>query len=451
MQKQNKAKFRSFTKRLQCILSAVLILLMTLSTVPIETFANDENKYGLRIAGVRVTEENASDVLGNGVFSYDVSTKTLTVKGDYKYDGTLSIIETIGSDLKIYVASDSHLTMLPGSGALEIYDDTTITGPGVLTIESRRVAIYIDRGHLTISDAAVNVICHSPDPQCAVDVQTGMLSVVNSDFTVTCTDKAYAIDFKRGKMNLENCDIITPHEGRIQDGTIVDSAGNIANEIRIGNDSYCTVPNSRILTSDENVDASDKEIVKGGELTFSAARNERESGQIVINKPGTYNNLSVTLDDLTLETNSAVKIPASKIEYFFEKYVKIEGKYWGLNGLAADGKSPVWYPDALIDPDLANTLKLDCFTLGQITPEGENKQNQGIWFTLNVPKDQKEGKYAGSFKISFNDANGTPKSFIVPVRVKVYNFTLPTVTENKSKYGSSVYRVGCDKKQPQRK
>ncbi|WP_141630198.1 hypothetical protein [Ruminococcus flavefaciens] len=424
---------------------------MTLSTVPIETFANDENKYGLRIAGVRVTEENASDVLGNGVFSYDVSTKTLTVKGDYKYDGTLSIIETIGSDLKIYVASDSHLTMLPGSGALEIYDDTTITGPGVLTIESRRVAIYIDRGHLTISDAAVNVICHSPDPQCAVDVQTGMLSVVNSDFTVTCTDKAYAIDFKRGKMNLENCDIITPHEGRIQDGTIVDSAGNIANEIRIGNDSYCTVPNSRILTSDENVDASDKEIVKGGELTFSAARNERESGQIVINKPGTYNNLSVTLDDLTLETNSAVKIPASKIEYFFEKYVKIEGKYWGLNGLAADGKSPVWYPDALIDPDLANTLKLDCFTLGQITPEGENKQNQGIWFTLNVPKDQKEGKYAGSFKISFNDANGTPKSFIVPVRVKVYNFTLPTVTENKSKYGSSVYRVGCDKKQPQRK
>lgn len=449
MQKHKIAKIKSFTKRLQCILSVVLMLLMTLSTIPIEAFA-DENEdnivmYGLRIAGVRVTKENASDILGNKVFSYDNSTKTLTVNGDYNYDGTLGIIETIGSELNIYVASDSHLTMLPGSGALSITADTTITGPGILTLESGRVAIDIYRGHLTISDADVNVICKSPDPQYAVDIQSGMLSVVNSKFSVTCTNRALAFNYINGKMNLEDCNIITPQDGRFQDGTIVDSAGNIANEVRIGSDSYCTVPNSRILTSEEQVDANDKEIVKGGDLTFTAARNERESGQIVINKAGTYNNLSVTLDDLTLETNSAVKIPASQIEYYFEQYVKIERGYWGLNGLADNGTTPAWYPDALINPDLAHTLGLDCFTLDRITPEGENKQNQGIWFTLNVPKDQKEGKYTGKFKVTFNDADGTLKSFIVPVRVRVYNFTLPTVTENKSKYGSSVYRVGCNK------
>ena len=79
MQKQNKAKFRSFIMRLQCILSVMLIVLMIFTTVFVEAFAKDDEMNGLMIAGLSVTEKNASDLLGNGIFSYDNNTKTLTV------------------------------------------------------------------------------------------------------------------------------------------------------------------------------------------------------------------------------------------------------------------------------------------------------------------------------------------------------------------------------------
>ena len=123
-------------------------------------------KYGLIVAGERVTSENADDVLGNGVFSYDDSTKTLTVNGDYNYNGTNCIIRTFGADdITINVASDSHLTMLAGSGAFYISCNTTITGPGVLTLEAGRVAVEIWREKLTIADTRVNIISRSSDPQ----------------------------------------------------------------------------------------------------------------------------------------------------------------------------------------------------------------------------------------------------------------------------------------------
>ena len=71
---QNKAKTRSFKRRFRCVLTAILILLMTFTTLPVEAFAEEDyDIYGLMIAGVCVTEENASDVLGNGVFSYNHS------------------------------------------------------------------------------------------------------------------------------------------------------------------------------------------------------------------------------------------------------------------------------------------------------------------------------------------------------------------------------------------
>ena len=422
MQKQNKAKFRSFTKRLQCILSAMLMLLMTFTTVPIEAFAEDDENnivmYGLRIAGVRVTEENASDILGNKVFSYDNSTKTLTVNGDYNYDGTLGIIQTIGSELNIYVASDSHLTMLPGSGALSINHDTTITGPGVLTVESKLTAIYLFKADLTISDAIVNVICRSSDPSNAIDVQSGTFSIVNSDFNVTCTDKAYAIKCDNGKINLEGCNIVDPQGGEVQSDTIVDSTGNSVSNVKISANmlgvEYSVIPNSKAIKKD-CYDDPDYSAGINGTLKFSAARNERESGQMILKSDVDINNITIEMSDLVGPDGNTIS--QNNVEIFFERYIYEDNK---SHESITDTQG--YYGDALLPYNLAVDLNNNNMSV-------ENGKNQGIWFTLNVLTDQKEGTYKGNYRVKYKGG-----SFIVPVEAEVYNFTLPHQTYSRTRF-----------------
>ena len=241
MQKQNKAKFRSFTKRLQCILSAMLMLLMTFTTIPIEAFAEDDEvtieKYGIWIQEVRVTSENASDILGNGVFSYDAKKQELTVKGNYDSASNWSIIDNRSVEgLKIHVASNSCLTKTrAGSSAVCISADTTITGTGMLTVESDHAAFEIrNDATLTFSEAKIKAIEKSSDACPAIFGNSGYLVVDYSDLSISCSEGSgnKAIGGYYNQITLTDCDIVTPEEGIVQDGTIVDSAGNPVTNIR---------------------------------------------------------------------------------------------------------------------------------------------------------------------------------------------------------------------------
>lgn len=69
-------KCRRLTKLL---FGAVIVMLFSVLTAVSASAAS----YDLYIDGTRVTDANKSDILKNGLFSYDSATKTLTVKGDY--------------------------------------------------------------------------------------------------------------------------------------------------------------------------------------------------------------------------------------------------------------------------------------------------------------------------------------------------------------------------------
>ena len=53
-----------------------------------------QKQYSLMIDGIVVTNANASDILGNGVFAYDEVSETLTVNGNYTSEH--NIIYNIG-------------------------------------------------------------------------------------------------------------------------------------------------------------------------------------------------------------------------------------------------------------------------------------------------------------------------------------------------------------------
>ena len=138
--------------------------------------------YGITIAdkddsgatvGVLITEENCTDVLGDGTVSYDPTTKTLTLNG-YKYEGEGAEDDDIGyyglmadlpaDGLTIVLVGNNSITVSGSNSAGMIFvgdGDLTIKGDGSLTINVGRQGIclaeYRVNGKIKIDGGNINI------------------------------------------------------------------------------------------------------------------------------------------------------------------------------------------------------------------------------------------------------------------------------------------------------
>ncbi len=118
-------------------------------------------RYALRIDCVDVTKRNCSDILGNGVFSYDPAEKKLTVNGSYTTDeDEAEIIESLIDGLTVNIASDSVLKAEAGT-AMWFSGKTTVTGKGKLTIHANENGIFVNRGNLTLENLTADISASS--------------------------------------------------------------------------------------------------------------------------------------------------------------------------------------------------------------------------------------------------------------------------------------------------
>ena len=120
--------------------------------------------YELYVAGTRVTSENASGILGDGVASYDASSNTLTISGNITApDNNTPCIDNGINNLTINVVSAVTLTAYDKTIYLKS-STTTITGSGQLTLYATKIpdphdyvdtnyAIYTAGNYLNISNA----------------------------------------------------------------------------------------------------------------------------------------------------------------------------------------------------------------------------------------------------------------------------------------------------------
>ena len=166
-------------------------------------------EYDLSIKNKSVTSLNCDDILGDGVFSYDDSTKTLTVNGDCIYDPNNEIIDSEIEGLTINIAKDSTMT-----GFIDLIKNTTITGKGKLTIScsDTYVAIYA-ADKLTIKDANLDVY-----GGIAIGTDLAEIEVIDSD--IRAESKNYAFKFADTKFSHTQCNIIKPESYEINGGTI---------------------------------------------------------------------------------------------------------------------------------------------------------------------------------------------------------------------------------------
>ena len=159
--------------------------------------------YELYISGTQVTAGNKSDILGDGVFSYNPAKKRLTINGDFTTTED-RLIESHIPGLTVYTANDSVLESF--GPVLFCEGDAHITGPGKLTLCSEAdCGIYQINGELTIEDADIDAsgvwgIAGRPDNE--------SLKIINSSVHAAGANGAVT-DFEYG-ITLTDCQIDPP-------------------------------------------------------------------------------------------------------------------------------------------------------------------------------------------------------------------------------------------------
>jgi hypothetical protein len=152
-------------------------------------------------------------------------------------------------------------------------------------------------------------------------------------------------------------------------------------------------------------------------LELAMAQNEVEATQLVVCPRRNLKGLRVVAGDLRRQRSRGPVLPAAAIEVLRVRYVNVE-RPTDRTGLAAP------WPDPL--PHLDGPLHLIA------------GQNQTLWIRVKAPADTPPGIYRGELKLS---ASGWGAS--VPLRVRVFGFSLPTRMTCQSAFGFSpgnVYR-----------
>jgi hypothetical protein len=196
--------------------------------------------YDLWIEGTQVGDANCADVLGDGTFSYDPISRTLTVKQDHS--SLSSMLWSEVQALTVYIARDLKLEntdMMTGT-LLSFAGDTAIRGPGRLTLRSPRDCLTVTDGAvLRIETPALDA---RSEMYCAVRGANGGERLVLSGAelsAVGCADPygySGGVTGFTGGIDPGSCAVTEPEGGYVDpvSGSVVDPAsGKPAETVRI--------------------------------------------------------------------------------------------------------------------------------------------------------------------------------------------------------------------------
>ena len=178
--------------------------------------------WDLWIDGVQVTSENRRDILATGVFSFDSDSLTLTVRGDYKgkFSTTAVIVNNVRG-VTIDVQADAKLTSEKNVPILLVTENTTLTGSGVLTLETAGspAVMLDDRCVLTVQDAELTassktVVISGGDDGEKLDIRNSVVRASSSGFE--------AMSGLTGGIALTDCHIVKPAGAAVRDGAVYD-------------------------------------------------------------------------------------------------------------------------------------------------------------------------------------------------------------------------------------
>jgi len=164
------------------------------------------------------------------------------------------------------------------------------------------------------------------------------------------------------------------------------------------------------------------------EVNVSAARDEYESFQIVVNGAANgLSNVNVRVSDL--EGPGGQIIPKTAFTLYREKYVHVNRSSPNWKG-SNQPMSPGWYADGLIPfNDPATGKPLSGAQLTAVPFDLKATNNQPVWVDLLVPRTAAAGKYSGVYTVTSDQGTTTG-----PISLTVWNFTMPKSPSLKSAF-----------------
>lgn len=181
-----------------------------------------------------------------------------------------------------------------------------------------------------------------------------------------------------------------------------------------GNDlhSVWVVPNSVKIMQDQLIPSNAQEI-----LIVESAKNEHEGGQVIITAgQEPIHDVTVRVSDLINGENSISK---DNVDVYVQHYMPITEP---TTDMFMEG----WYPDALIP--------MESYINKHGSLAVEAGKNQGIWFTFKIGKEVPAGIYTGDITITMDT-----QEVIVPVNLRVWNFTLTDESHSESAFLNQSY------------
>lgn len=200
--------------------------------------ASSETKYSLEINGIYAAPSNASNILGDGKFSYNDSTKTLTVNGGTYSNG--KIINHGIKNLKIIISNETTLS------SIRVTENTTITGSGTLRLSSGISAESPLTNGIELKIDGANIVISGSSTFISGSGRTGReekLTINNSNVTVSGS----VTGFMDG-ISITNCYLVQP-SGAAVSGSSITAGGSTATNIKIS-----TTQASQRLLGDMNND-----------------------------------------------------------------------------------------------------------------------------------------------------------------------------------------------------
>lgn len=163
--------------------------------------------YNVWVGNIRVTEENATDVLGDNTVSYDATTNTLTLNGlnlsDQGHEATIQ-----GSNIFASIFSQGNLNIVLAEGSTNTISTTGVIGnTQVLGIAA--MAEGGNAGKISVSGSGSLSVTQtlSPSTAYAVGIFGGEVDVADACLNFRTSGSGYTMGIGAGKLDIRNADI----------------------------------------------------------------------------------------------------------------------------------------------------------------------------------------------------------------------------------------------------
>lgn len=167
----------------------------------------------------------------------------------------------------------------------------------------------------------------------------------------------------------------------------------------------------KVLASE---DVSKYESISKNTIELSSAKNEYESGQVIVSAKKDLS-FTVSVSDLVNTENASKVISKDNFNVYTLTYTKVARNYYG------NGAPTGWYPDGMLPQENAVEYKKNVVSAGN---------NGGAWISFFIPEDTVSGNYQGTATVTVGNSKVE-----MPISLKVYDVTVPSETTMKTLFG----------------